>query len=122
MSAFDELVSELRELQGNRCGICGIHNDRERLVVDHDHKSGMVRGLLCGPCNNREGRHGWCDVTSTCPTCRWVEQPAVSWIGWTTHYVSSRGTLPTGALLTPFAPSEELIADLFPAMRKAVAS
>jgi hypothetical protein len=38
----------LRQRQDNRCAIC----QRERsLVVDHDHVTGKVRGLLCDPCN-----------------------------------------------------------------------
>jgi hypothetical protein len=35
--------------QGGRCAICG--ETPERLVVDHCHASGMVRGLLCQSCN-----------------------------------------------------------------------
>lgn len=31
------------------CAICGVRH--ERLVVDHDHRSGVVRGLLCVGCN-----------------------------------------------------------------------
>lgn len=35
-------------LQGGRCAICGRKpTGRMRLAVDHDHKTGMVRGLLC---------------------------------------------------------------------------
>ena len=32
------------------CAICG-HSPDERLVVDHDHSTGLIRGLLCDPCN-----------------------------------------------------------------------
>lgn len=40
------------ELQGGRCYICQrASGKRKRLSVDHDHKTGRVRGLLCTPCN-----------------------------------------------------------------------
>jgi hypothetical protein len=35
-----------------RCEICGAFGD---LVRDHDHASGMIRGMLCDPCNGRLG-------------------------------------------------------------------
>lgn len=46
---FDQIVQE----QGGVCAIC--HENRnyrgERLYVDHDHETGIVRGLLCSGCN-----------------------------------------------------------------------
>ena len=39
--------------QRGRCAICGIHQFKlyRRLCVDHDHKTGKIRGLLCDGCN-----------------------------------------------------------------------
>lgn len=39
--------------QGGRCYICRRANGTgaRKLSVDHDHKTGFVRGLLCGPDN-----------------------------------------------------------------------
>ena len=41
----------LVEGQQGQCAICGRIPARRRLAVDHDHETGSVRGLLCGPCN-----------------------------------------------------------------------
>lgn len=35
-----------------RCQICG---SRKRLVLDHDHFSGLARGVLCQTCNTAVG-------------------------------------------------------------------
>lgn len=36
-----------------KCPICHKPFSRSRpLVVDHRHKDGLVRGLICSPCNN----------------------------------------------------------------------
>ena len=40
--------------QGGRCAICGSresHGKTEQFTVDHDHKTGKVRALLCNKCN-----------------------------------------------------------------------
>ena len=38
--------------QGYACAICGMKPRTKRLHVDHDHKTMMVRGLLCSNCNS----------------------------------------------------------------------
>lgn len=39
--------------QGGKCAICQrADGSTRRLSVDHDHKTGLVRGLLCRPCND----------------------------------------------------------------------
>jgi len=47
---------ELYQFQHGRCAICFRATGRtRRLSVDHDHKTGHVRGLLCRPCNDLLG-------------------------------------------------------------------
>jgi hypothetical protein len=37
--------------QGGGCALCGGVHKKRWLHVDHDHKTGKVRGLLCIRCN-----------------------------------------------------------------------
>ena len=43
--------------QGSRCGICSRHQTEfdRNLSVDHDHKTGKIRKLLCMQCNQGLG-------------------------------------------------------------------
>lgn len=43
----------LNQLQGGCCAVCRAEG---RLVADHDHDTGRLRGLICRSCNQREGR------------------------------------------------------------------
>lgn len=46
VAEYDAMVNRQKGL----CAICGRDPDYE-LVVDHDHETGTVRGLLCQGCN-----------------------------------------------------------------------
>jgi len=43
--------SRLRELAAAQAEQCPICKRKVKLVVDHDHQTGAVRGLLCNRCN-----------------------------------------------------------------------
>lgn len=45
----------LLEQQGHLCALCRRPPGKKRLSVDHDHKTGHVRGMLCSPCNTALG-------------------------------------------------------------------
>lgn len=48
-----EKYEQLRGAQNYSCAICNTHESRlsKALAVDHDHKTGKIRGLLCMDCN-----------------------------------------------------------------------
>jgi hypothetical protein len=49
-------VAEHRRLFAQQNGVCAICREPDReLVVDHDHRTGRVRALLCGLCNSAIG-------------------------------------------------------------------
>lgn len=56
-----ELYEVMFAVRDGRCDICGEHEHRRRngvvmsLCVDHDHKTGRRRGLLCNSCNRGLG-------------------------------------------------------------------
>jgi hypothetical protein len=39
------------------CECCGVSRDLEPMVVDHDHATGLVRGVLCNACNGSLGSY-----------------------------------------------------------------
>lgn len=50
----------LLEAQDNRCAVCRSDEWRGKDSaphIDHDHATGRVRGLLCGPCNTGLGQY-----------------------------------------------------------------
>jgi len=57
-------IEEYRHIlrhQNNRCAICGTtkaSGPTNEFVVDHDHKTGKIRGLLCNHCNTGLGKLG----------------------------------------------------------------
>ncbi len=48
----EERYDELYAQQEGRCAICGVGG---ALSVDHNHETGVVRGLLCHACNTGLG-------------------------------------------------------------------
>lgn len=70
---FDEMSAK----QGGRCAVCGSppRNGKANLDVDHDHKTGKVRGLLCDVCNRAIGLLGD-DAESLARAAQYLKDPA----------------------------------------------
>jgi hypothetical protein len=53
-----EQYATMLQEQGGKCAICGDAAESlpKQLLVDHDHETSKVRGLLCPRCNHGLGR------------------------------------------------------------------
>src|SRR6266571_4465289 len=50
-------LSKIREdLSLIQKGLCGICAKKKRLLIDHNHTTGVIRGLLCYSCNSSLGK------------------------------------------------------------------
>lgn len=75
----------LLEKQGHACAICHkSHSRTNPLHVDHCHKTGQVRGLLCTNCNTGLGKLGdsipqlWAAIKYLMGDFRWPKRTAES--------------------------------------------
>ena len=48
---FPDTFQKLLDIQQNNCAVCGKSFKNHQIHVDHDHKTDLVRGLLCWKCN-----------------------------------------------------------------------
>jgi hypothetical protein len=56
-SAVPDVKRRLLVMQGGKCAICGHPmTARDVAVLDHDHSTGIVRGVLHNSCYGAEGR------------------------------------------------------------------
>ncbi len=53
----EDIEKVLKLLKANKCGICGQPEQQKnrRLSIDHCHKTGRTRGVLCSTCNRAMG-------------------------------------------------------------------
>lgn len=65
----------LSAAQGGRCAICRARPKSKRLAVDHDHKSGAVRGLLCSRCNHDLMGSAWDSIALAAALWHYLNTP-----------------------------------------------
>lgn len=71
----------LHEIQGGKCAICQRSTGAsKKLAVDHDHRDGHARGLLCSPCNKLLG-HLRDDVDAVLRIYTYLSNPPASRLG-----------------------------------------
>ncbi len=51
---YDYTYNTLNSRQKGKCAICN-KKSKSKMVIDHNHKTGKIRGLLCIQCNSGLG-------------------------------------------------------------------
>lgn len=82
--SVEAAMRALRAWHKRRCGMCG--EVPRLLVVDHDHNTALVRGLLCDDCNKREGTARAKDDVFA----RWRAVPSAAILGVVAVYASQQ--------------------------------
>lgn len=72
-----EQYADLLTYQKNRCAVCGSAEPRTKngWCVDHNHDTGIVRGVLCNPCNVILGFHEKYGIPVAGGFLRYLESP-----------------------------------------------
>jgi hypothetical protein len=70
--------AQLLAAQGGKCAICRARPKSKRLAVDHDHKSGAVRGLLCSRCNHDLMGSAWDSLAIATALWHYLNTPPAS--------------------------------------------
>ncbi|UYL87156.1 endonuclease VII [Microbacterium phage OscarSo] len=68
----------LLKRQGGKCAICRARPKSKRLAVDHDHKTGAVRGLLCSRCNHDLMGSAWDSLAIAVALWHYLNTPPAS--------------------------------------------
>jgi hypothetical protein len=68
----------LLKAQGGKCAICRARPVSKRLAVDHDHKTGAVRGLLCSRCNHDLMGSAWDSLAIAVALWHYLNTPPTS--------------------------------------------
>lgn len=91
----------LLELQGGKCAICRAKPKSKRLAVDHDHKSGRVRGLLCSRCNHDLLGSAWDSMAMALALWHYMNTPPA-----TGEWIAPELGLEAPGAVSPSKPSE----------------
>lgn len=74
LKRYDGIVQKLKDFQKYQCALCTkSFSDIDPIDIDHDHKTNLIRGLLCRKCNS--GLHYFEDKEYTKKALSYIKNP-----------------------------------------------